>query len=238
MADARTDSPDLHRVLVEFFFTARRFMLETGGALLLLTALLFFYSPDILSALRLYLGQKLVFFGVMEPVVSLLKLSLFASLVILAPWLTYRVFSVLKGIFGFTLLFSICAAFIALLLFYGGMGFCLAFTLPFAVKFLLGYQSEHLRAVISLAKFVDFSAFFMLGFGFIFQLPLIMTILSRTGLVDPAVFARNRRYAVLVIAIAAAMLTPTPDVFNMSLMGIPLYLLYESGVLLARLSRR
>jgi len=231
------ETTDLHKVLVEFFFTTRRFIVEIGVSLALLTAALFLYAPDILNLLRGYLNQSLVFFGVMEPITSLLKLSLFTALLLLSPWLTYRVFWTLRSIFRFTVGFTMTAALVSLILFYGGVAFCLAFTLPFAVKFLLSYQSENLRAVISMAKFVDFSAFFMLGFGFIFQLPLIMTILSRTGLVDPALFARNRRYAVLIIAIVAAMLTPTPDVFNMSLMGIPLYILYESGVLLARLSK-
>ena len=227
---------DLHRFLVELFYTTRRLLLEAAVGLGATTLLLFLVAPDLLAALRLYLDQRLVFFGVMEPVVSLLKLSFFTALLLLAPWFIYRLFWTIRGMLSLTKGFAAAAALISILLFYGGVAFCLLFTLPFAVRFLLSYQSENLRAVISMAKFVDFSALFMLGFGVIFQLPLTMTILARTGLLDPELFAKHRRYAVLIIAIAAALLTPTPDVFNMSLMGVPLYLLYESGIVLARLA--
>ncbi len=231
------ETTDLHRFLVELFYTTRRFLLEGGIALVLATLALYFISPDLLAALRLYLGQKLVFFGVMEPVVSLIKLSFFTALICLAPWLIYRLFDTLRALLGLTRGFTWAAAAISVVLFYSGVLFCLGFTLPFAVRFLLSYQSETLKAVISMEKFVDFTFLFMLGFGLIFQLPLAMTILSRTGLMDPETFSRNRRYAILIIAIVAAVLTPTPDVFNMSLMGVPLYLLYESGIFLARMVR-
>ncbi len=230
------ESTDLHRFLVELFYTTRRLLLEAAVGLGATTLLLFLVAPDILAALRLYLDQRLVFFGVMEPVVSLLKLSFFTALLLLAPWLIYRLFWTIRGMLNLTKGFAAAAALISILLFYSGVAFCLLFTLPFAVRFLLSYQSENLRAVISMAKFVDFSALFMLGFGVIFQLPLTMTVLARTGLLDPELFAKHRRYAVLIIAIAAALLTPTPDVFNMSLMGVPLYLLYESGIVLARIA--
>jgi sec-independent protein translocase protein TatC len=70
-----------------------------------------------------------------------------------------------------------------------------------------------------------------LGFGLIFELPLAMMLLGRVGLVKAAQLARYRRYAVLVIFIVAAVLTPTPDVINMTLMAAPLYLLFEIGLL-------
>jgi sec-independent protein translocase protein TatC len=73
------------------------------------------------------------------------------------------------------------------------------------------------------------------GFGLIFELPLSMMLLGRIGVVSAAMLSRYRRYAILIISIVAAVLTPTPDIFNMALMGIPLYLLFELGLLGMRL---
>jgi sec-independent protein translocase protein TatC len=123
------------------------------------------------------------------------------------------------------------------LLFYAGTLFCYMLTLPFGIKFLLGFSSEQLRPVISISRFVNFVTLFILAFGAIFELPVFMVFLARVGLCSRGFFQKNRRYALLLIAIIAAMLTPTPDVVNMLLMGGPLYLLYESGIVILLLMR-
>jgi sec-independent protein translocase protein TatC len=110
-------------------------------------------------------------------------------------------------------------------------------TLPYGIKFLLSFQSQSLQAVISINQFVNFVTLFVLAFGLIFELPVFMVFSAKVGIISRKTYEKNRRYAILVIVILAAMLTPTPDVFNMALMGGPLYLLYESGILLIRLLR-
>ncbi len=92
--------------------------------------------------------------------------------------------------------------------------------------------------MISVAKYVSFCTVFIFGFGLTFELPLILALLSYINVVKVAFLTRNRRYAILLIAMAAAVITPTPDVFNMALMGGPLYLLFEIGVLLAKIIER
>ena len=92
--------------------------------------------------------------------------------------------------------------------------------------------------MISAGKYVSFCSFFIFGFGLTFELPLILALLSYLGVVKAAFLTRNRRYAILLIAIAAAVITPTPDVFNMALMGGPLYILFEIGVILVKIIER
>jgi sec-independent protein translocase protein TatC len=92
--------------------------------------------------------------------------------------------------------------------------------------------------MISVGKYVSFCTVFIFGFGLTFELPLILALLSYINVVKVAFLTRNRRYAILLIAVAAAVITPTPDVFNMALMGGPLYLLFEIGVLLAKIIER
>lgn len=123
------------------------------------------------------------------------------------------------------------------LLFYAGTLFCYFVTLPFGIKFLLGFGSENLKPVISIGRFVNFTTIFILAFGVIFELPMFMVFMAKVGVLTRKFYERNRRYAVLVIAILAAVLTPTPDVVNMLLMGGPLYLLYEVGIVILRAMR-
>jgi sec-independent protein translocase protein TatC len=92
--------------------------------------------------------------------------------------------------------------------------------------------------MISAGKYISFCTAFVFAFGIIFELPLILAVLSYVRLVTAAFLTRNRRYAILLIAILSAVLTPTPDFFNMALMGGPLYILFEVGVLLVKMIER
>jgi sec-independent protein translocase protein TatC len=138
------------------------------------------------------------------------------------------------GVDGRQLFFFI---FFTCLLFYAGTIFCYLITLPFGIKFLLGFSSEELKPVISVGKFVNFVTIFILAFGTIFELPIFMVFSAKVGVFSRKFFENNRRYAVLLIAILSALLTPTPDIVNMLLMGGPLYLLYESGIIILKVLR-
>ena len=228
------DSPA--RNLIVFLVQFRKFILELAIAFFCLTVAFYWYAPDILFFLQVDLDQKLAFFGVMEPVLALLKISSVMAILVLTPWILWRTAQVLTAVFDLTRAFAAIFIVSALLLFYAGASFCFFFTLPFGINFLLGYQSEVIKPVISVGKFVSFTGLFLLGFGLIFEIPLLMTVLCRLGICHYSTFSRIRRYAILIIAILAAVLTPTPDVVNMALMGIPLYLLYETGIIIARLN--
>jgi len=217
------------------FSKLRRDFIQIVSTIAVLSFLLYWISPDILSFLEESLNQKLAFFNVMEPILAMLKIAVASSVIILAPWLLYKIATILVRHLGLNKRFAVFCVISATLLFYSGVLFCFFITLPFGIKFLLSYQGPHLKAVISLDRFVNFVCLFLVCFGFIFELPLIMVLLSKMGVCSPEFFSRYRRHAILIIAILAAVLTPTPDAFNMSLMGIPLYLLYEAGVFIAKL---
>jgi len=92
--------------------------------------------------------------------------------------------------------------------------------------------------MISVGKYVSFCSFFVFGFGLTFELPLVLALLGSIRVVKAGFLTRNRRYAILLIAIVSAVITPTPDFFNMALMGGPLYLLFEVGVILVKIIER
>ena len=181
----------------------------------------------------------LVAFSIPEAFFSLLKLTLYTSLFFSIPIIFYYIWKAFSPLFrskglsaGSTVLIT------SILLFYLGAFFCFFITLPFGVQFLLGYQSAQIKPMISAGKYVSFCTFFIFGFGLTFELPLILALLSYLRVVKAAFLTQNRRYAVLLIAIAAAVITPTPDVFNMALMGGPLYILFEIGVIVVKIIER
>lgn len=119
-----------------------------------------------------------------------------------------------------------------------GSAFCMLIVLPFAMRFLLTYKTEHLTPMLSVGNYVDFVLKFALAFGAVFELPLVIIIVTRMGIVSADSLARNRKYAVLVAFIVAAILTPTPDAFNQTLMAVPMIVLFEGGLFVARLLAR
>ena len=223
----------LAQILVRLLKYLRRFLLETAICFTGLTAIIYWLSPHFLAFLQSHFQQRLAFFGVLEPILALLKLSSVGALILMAPWILWRMSQGLVDVLGFSKKSSLVFMLSALLLFYAGALFCFFITLPFGINFLLGYQSQHLRPVIAVGKFVNFIGLFLLSFGLIFEIPLVMTLLCRLKICGPETFGRYRRYAILLIAVMAAVLTPTPDVFNMALMGVPLYVLYETGIIIA-----
>ena len=121
-------------------------------------------------------------------------------------------------------------------MFFVGATFALKVIIPFAVKFLVSYKTQNLVPTLSVNRYVDFILKFTLAFGLVFELPLALTLGTRLGLVTPEFLSKNRKYAILLCFVAAAILTPTPDAFNQLLMAGPLCLLYEAGIICSRCS--
>ncbi|MHB8809603.1 MAG: twin-arginine translocase subunit TatC [Desulfobulbaceae bacterium] len=223
-----------YRHIAVFLAQCRRSMRMLGLSLAVLTIGLFLLSANLLQFLQDHLNEKLYFFSVAAPFLAHVKISFFGALYLLMPWIMYIVWKGIGLPFGLTGRKLFWFVLTTSLLFYAGSLFCFLVTLPYGVSFLLGFQSAELKPVISVDRFVNFVTLFILAFGLIFELPVFMIFSAGVG-VSRKVFEKNRRYAILVIAVLAALLTPTPDVMNMALMGGPLYLLYEAGILVIRI---
>lgn len=114
--------------------------------------------------------------------------------------------------------------------FLGGAAFGYFIIFPPAFKFLVGYNNEFLTSLPAVSEYFDLATRLLLAFGVIFEMPVFMVFLSKTGLIDVAFLNRNRKYSILINFIVAAILTPTPDVVNQCMMAIPLMVLYEISV--------
>ncbi len=228
---------DTHNTLVIFLTELRKSIRALGISVMVATVAIFFLSPELLRMVQDHLADKLYFFSVAGPFLAHVKLALFAALYGLMPWLMavlWRAMGKPFGVEGSQLFFFIL---FTCLLFYAGTLFCYFVTLPFGIKFLLGFGSADLQPVISIGRFVNFTTIFILAFGVVFELPIFMVFMAKVGVFSRSFYEKNRRYALLLIAILAALLTPTPDIVNMLLMGGPLYLLYEAGIVILMVMR-
>ena len=180
-------------------------------------------------------GHNLVFLALTEAFWVQMKIGLIAGLFIASPAIFWQVWRFISpGLHGHERKYAAPFVVIGSLLFLGGGAFALKVVTPFAIQFLLSYERPGLQAMISIGSYVDFLLKFTLAFGGIFELPLAITILARMGVVTPKMLAKNRKYAILGAFITAAILTPTPDMFNQALMAGPLIVLYEVGIVCAR----
>lgn len=221
----------VHETLIVFLQEMRKYIKIVLLTVLVCTGLVFVLSPELLHIVQDHLADQLYFFSVAGPFLAHVKLALFATIFLLMPVLMSVFWFAMAKPFkvqGFTLWCFIIAT---CLLFYSGTLFCYFITLPFGISFLLGFGSEELKPVISVGRFVNFVSIFVLAFGLIFEMPIFMIFLAKVGAVSRKFFSKHRRYAILMMAIVSAVLTPTPDVVNMLLMGGPLYILYEGGIL-------
>ncbi|MBW1670259.1 MAG: twin-arginine translocase subunit TatC [Deltaproteobacteria bacterium] len=124
----------LAQTLVRLLKYLRRFLLETAICFTGLTAILYWLSPHFLAFLQSHFQQHLAFFGVLEPMLALLKLSSVGALILLAPWILWRMSQGLVDVLGFSRKLSLVFMLSALLLFYAGTLFCFFVTLPFGIN--------------------------------------------------------------------------------------------------------
>jgi len=179
---------------------------------------------------------KLVFLAPAEAFWMYMKIAFVAGIFLALPFILAQIWLfVSPGLLPKERRYALPFIVSATLMFVMGALFCQYFILPFGIKFLLTYQTAQLTPMISVGNYIDFCSKFLLGFGLIFELPIVITLLSKLGIVTPQFLARNRKYAILIAFVVAAVLTPTPDAFNQVLMAAPILVLYEVGIIMARL---
>jgi sec-independent protein translocase protein TatC len=181
---------------------------------------------------------KLVALAPAETLWTHFKVAFIVGIMAALPVVLYEVWKfVAPGLLQKEKKFALPFVVLSTLSFFAGMTFCFTIVLPMALQFLLTFDPA-IQQMPRFGEYVDFTLKFLLAFGLIFELPLAITIAARLGLVTPQFLSRNRKYAVLLNFVVAAILTPTPDIFNQALMALPMCLLYEVGILAARVVSR
>jgi sec-independent protein translocase protein TatC len=180
-------------------------------------------------------GDTLIFTGIPEAFFTYLKVSLLAGILLAVPVIMYEFWMfVAPGLYKNERRMLIPIALISSVFFVGGALFGYFIVFPYGFKFLLGFATETLRPLPSMKEYLSFATKLLLAFGFVFELPLVLTFLARLGLVSVSFLKRNRKYALLLFFAGSAILTP-PDVVTQIMMSVPLMILYEISIVGARI---
>lgn len=176
----------------------------------------------------------LIFTGLPEAFFVYLKLSLFGGIILAIPVILWEVWCfTAPGLYDREKKYAYPFVIFSTVLFATGVSFGYFVVFPIAFKFFMGYSSDLIKAMPSVKEYLTFSCKLLLAFGVVFELPLFILFLAKIGLVNDKMLRSKRKFAILGIFALAAVLTP-PDVVSQILMALPLLILYEIGILVAK----
>jgi len=234
---------DRSMTLTEHLEALRRALMISIVALAIATIAVYFGFRGQLLVLIMEpikeLGINPVFITPWEAFFTTIKICFVAAIFLALPVILWEVWGfILPALRSHErrLIFMLMPA--SIVLFAGGIVFGYLVVFPAAIRFLLVTASEGFTPLISISRYFGFLTMFILPFGVVFQLPLLIMLLTHLGLVTPGFLAKNRKFAVLFIFILAAVLTPTPDMISQILMALPVLALYEISIWISYLMRR
>ena len=187
----------------------------------------YFFIDEIMHYLTLPTGGKLYYLQPAEAFFTYIKIAIFAGFLLALPVVFYQVWKFIlpaltvreRTVIGILVPSSV-------LLFFGGLAFSFFLVLLAALQFFMGFGSESLAPMFTLHQYFDFMLSILLPFGAVFELPLVLVVLARFGIVTSAFMRSKRKHIILWAFVLGALLTP-PDVFTQTMIALPLILLYE-----------
>lgn len=205
-------------------------------AIAITTAISFLFTTDIIKLLLVPAGvSKLVALSPTENFTTYFRVALFSGFALSMPVVLYEIYAYIDpALHPNERRFALTLGPFVLLLFVAGMLFCYFILLPNALKFLINFGSEVIDNQLRASEYLSFVTLFIVGMGVVFEMPVLIYALIRIGIVQRSWLTSRRRYVFLLSFVIAAVLTPTPDPFNQTLVALPMYLLFELGLLLAR----
>ena len=234
-------SPEEKQTIIEHLEALRSSLIIAFVAIIIAAVCCFYYSEQILaivtSPLR-SLNENLVVTGVTEAFFVKLKLSFYSGFVIAFPVVAWALWRFLKpALYPSERKYVYIFVPLAVGLFSIGVLFAYFGVLRLILNFLIYIAGENLDTMFKVDQYVSFVLAFTIPFGLVFELPVVVFFLSKLGIVRYEQLARNRKYALLVIVILAAALTPGPDPISQMLMAGPVYLLYEISIWVSKFAK-
>ncbi|HET6228932.1 MAG TPA: twin-arginine translocase subunit TatC [Longimicrobiaceae bacterium] len=216
------------------------------GAVLLCTGLGFYLVThyDVLGILvrpiKPFLhGTKLKYLNPSEPFMITLKLSIMAGVLMAFPIVIYQVWAFFSPALHKTEKKVIVPSlYLGLVLFCVGVAFCYVVVLPMTLRFTMGFQTESLEQAIVIGEYLGMVLNLLLAFGIVFELPIVLMVLSALGIVSPRFLAEKRRHAIVAITALCSIITPGDVVTATLMMMVPMILLYEMSIFLSKVVYR
>jgi sec-independent protein translocase protein TatC len=179
--------------------------------------------------------QALNYTSYLEPFLVYLKVSIYGGLFLAAPWVLYQLWLfIAPGLYKKEKSVVLPFVGVGTLLFYTGVAFTYYAVMPYAFPALASIAGPDMKPLLTMREQLTLVLAMMLGFGVVFEIPVVIAFLAMIGLVTPEFLSKYRRHAWIVNVILAAILTPTGDPFNLAIMAVPMIVFYELGILVAR----
>ncbi|UCF70335.1 MAG: twin-arginine translocase subunit TatC [candidate division WOR-3 bacterium] len=225
---------------IEHLEELRRRILYSIAAVAVSTVAGFFFAKRFLNLIiqRASLSTT-YFFAPAEAFVAQIKVAVFLGIVISFPFILYQSWTFIgPGLTKSERRISLSYMASGLVLFAIGILFGYYILIPYGLRFLLSFGSEMIQPLMNIGKYMNFFLWCLLGSGLLFQLPLLLFFLIRLGIVDVETITNHRPEAIVGVLVLCAVITPTGDFFTLLLLSVPLMLLFELSILIARLSTR
>ncbi len=218
----------------------RQRLLKGAIAVLITTIISFFFAEQVFEFLKVPAGDiELVFINMTEGLGTYMKVCLVTGIIVAMPYLVYQflmfVMPALTPRERKTVYFVLPWI---TLMFAGGVAFGYYVLIPPATNFLLNFSADIAEPQIRVGNYVAFVTRLLLSIGLVFETPVVTTFLARLGVINSKWLAKRRRMAVIFAFVLAALITPTFDPINQSLVAVPIVVLYEMSVWLAKLVER
>ena len=207
-------------------------------SILVFSVMAYVFSDKILDFLTKSV-DNIYFTAPTEAFAVRIKISLIAGLILSFPVVFYQLWQfVVPGLMDKEVKMVIPAVIFATFFFIGGAVFCFYLVLPVGIKFLLSFETDKLKPWLSVKDYISFVSWMILAFGMVFQLPIVSYFLGKVGIITHKTLSKGRKYAIVIILILAAALTPSPDVFSQLMLAVPLYFLYEVSIILVKVTNK
>lgn len=183
-------------------------------------------------------GEKLIYTGLPEAFFTYMKLAFLCGVLVASPVILYQFWMfVAPGLYTTEKRMLAPVIILSTLFFIGGGLFGYFFVFPIGFQFFLGFSTDTIRPLLSMREYLSFASLFLIAFGVIFELPLILIFLVKLGVLSIEFLEKQRKFAILAIFLMAAVLTP-PDVVSQLMMAIPMIILYEISIIGAKIFAR
>ncbi|MCP4719012.1 MAG: twin-arginine translocase subunit TatC [Desulfobacteraceae bacterium] len=180
-------------------------------------------------------NARMIFTGLPEAFFTYLKVSFLAGIIVASPVLFYEFWMFISpGLYRTEKKYLMPIVVLSVFFFLLGSSFGYFIVFPYGFKFFLGFATDTIQAMPSMKEYLGFASKMLLAFGLVFELPLVLTFMARMGLVTVDFLKKNRKYALLLFFVGAALITP-PDVVTQIMMALPLMVLYEISIIGARI---
>jgi sec-independent protein translocase protein TatC len=242
MADERPAGEQLAEgTLISHLLELRSRLLRAVVAILIVSIPCMIYANELFTLVAQPLMQSLpkgatmISTSVIAPFITPFKLALWVAVFIAMPYVLYQIWSfVAPGLYRHERRFALPLLVSSVVLFYCGVTFAYFVVFPIMFKFFTATAPAGVQMMTDMTQYLDFVLVLFLAFGLAFEIPVAIVLLVWTGIVKLETLKKNRGYVLIGIFIQAAVLTP-PDVLSQCAMAIPMYLLYEVGLVMARI---